>query len=246
MELLRTVANFVFGMECLGCGTSSERLDPWLCPSCASELVRESCLPKFPNEDAFCLFPMRPLTRRLVHALKYRNIPGLASYLVRHSSAVKRGEVAQELLLLAQPLYFVSVPLQRARFRERGYNQAELLAAALATATGGKVCRWLKRKTFIVSQTKLSKEEREMNVAGAFVSNFPRKMPTRGSVVVVDDVFTTGATTSACLAAFGPDFPLPLKVCTLIYDEPATAVADFAADCRADWDAMRRIRNAEV
>ena len=56
MELLRTVANFVFGMECLGCGTSSERLDPWLCPSCASELVRESCLPKFPNEDAFCLF----------------------------------------------------------------------------------------------------------------------------------------------------------------------------------------------
>ena len=176
---------------------------------------------------------MRPLTRRLVHALKYRNIPGLASYLVRHSSAVKLGEVAQELLLLAQPLYFVPVPLHRARFRERGYNQAELLAAALATAAGGKVCRWLKRKTFIVSQTKLSKEEREMNVAGAFVSNFPRKMPTRGSVVVVDDVFTTGATTSACLAAFGPDFPLPLKVCTLIYDEPATAVADFAADCRA-------------
>ena len=182
MELLRTVANFVFGMECLGCGTSSERLDPWLCPSCASELVRESCLPKFPNEDAFCLFPMRPLTMRLVHALKYRNIPGLASYLVRHSSAVKLGEVAQELLLLAQPLYFVPVPLHRARFRERGYNQAELLAVALATATGGKVCRWLKRKTFIVSQTKLSKEEREMNVAGAFVSNFPRKMPTRGSV----------------------------------------------------------------
>ena len=150
-----------------------------------------------------------------------------------HPSAVKQGMVAQELSMLAQPLYFVPVPLHRARYRERGYNQAELLAAALATATGGKVCRWLKRQTFIVSQTKLSKDEREMNVAGAFVAEFPRKMPTRGSVVVVDDVFTTGATTSACLAAFGADFPLPLKVCTLIYDEPSTAVADFAADCRA-------------
>ena len=103
--------------------------------------------------------------------------------------------------MLAQPLYFVPVPLHRARYRERGYNQAELLAAALAVATGGKVCRLLKRKTFVVSQTKLSKEEREMNVAGAFVAKFPRKMPTRGTVVVVDDVFTTGATTS-----WGDDF----------------------------------------
>ena len=93
MGVLRTVSNFVFGMECLGCGNSSEKLDPWLCPSCAAELARESCSPKFPNEDVFCLFPMRPLTRRLVHALKYRNIPGLASYLVRHSSAVRQGMV---------------------------------------------------------------------------------------------------------------------------------------------------------
>ena len=240
MDVLRTVANFVFGMECLGCGSSSERLDPWLCPACAAELKRESLSPSFPNDDAFCLFPMRPLTRRLVHALKYRNIPGLASYLVRHSSAVKRGAVGQELSMLAQPLYFVPVPLHRARYRERGYNQAALLAAALATTTGGRVCRWLKRKTFVVSQTKLSKEDRELNVAGAFVADFPHKMPERGSVVIVDDVFTTGATTSACLAAFGAGFPLPLKVCTLIYDEPASAVADYAADCRADWDVFRR------
>ena len=141
MDFFRTVSNFIFGMECLGCGNSSERLDPWLCPACAAELARESCSPKFPNEDAFCLFPMRPLTRRLVHALKYRNIPGLASYLVRRSSAVKNGLVGQELMMFAQPLYFVPVPLHYARYRERGYNQAELLAAALATATSGKVCR---------------------------------------------------------------------------------------------------------
>ena len=244
MEFFRTISNFVFGMECLGCGTSSERLDPWLCPACAAELKREACSPSFPNEDAFCLFPMRPLTRRLVHALKYRNIPGLASYLVRRSSAVRHGLVEQELMMLAQPLYFVPVPLHYARYRERGYNQAALLAAALATAAGGKLCRWLKRKTFVVSQTKLSKEEREMNVAGAFAATLSQDVPKRGCVVVVDDVFTTGATTSACLAAFGENFPLPLKVCTLLYDEPSTAVADFAADIRADWDGFRRVRRA--
>lgn len=243
MDFLRTVANFVFGMECLGCGTSSEYLDPWLCPACAAELEREARSPAFPNEDVFCLFPMRPLTRRLVHALKYRNIPGLASYLVRHSSAAKSGFVAQEFAMLAQPLYFVPVPLHRARYRERGYNQAALLASALAVATGGKVCRMLKRKTFVVSQTKLSKEERQMNVAGAFVADFPRDMPARGSIIVVDDVWTTGATTSACMAAFGDEFALPLKVCTLLYDEPASAAADYAADCRADWDSFYKRRD---
>ncbi len=239
MDVLRTVSNFIFGMECLGCGTSSERLDPWLCPSCAAELAREANSPAFPNEDAFCLFPMRPLTRRLVHALKYKNIPGLASYLVRHSSAVRNGMVAQELSMLAQPLYFVPVPLHRARYRERGYNQADLLASALAVAMGGKVCRMLRRKTFVVSQTKLSKEERQVNVAGAFEIVRSQKFPVKGSVIVVDDVFTTGATTSACIAAFGNDFPLPLKVCTLLFDEPASAAADYAADCRADWDGLR-------
>ena len=144
--------------------------------------------------------------------------------------------MGEELALLPKPLLFVPVPLHRARFRERGYNQAEMIASALAVVTGGKVCKWLRRRSFVVSQTKLSKEERERNVAFAFEAVLPKKLPERGTVVVVDDVFTTGATTSACLDAFGRDFPLPLKVCTLLYDEPASVVADYAADCQMEWD----------
>lgn len=233
------IGGFVFGMECLGCGCVSETLDPWLCKSCGEELKRESKAPSFPGPDVFCLFPMRPLTRRLIHALKYKSIPGMATYLVKRSSASKWGMVGQELSLLPQPLYFVPVPLHRARYRERGYNQAEKIAAALASMTDGKVCRWLRRKTFVVSQTKLSREKREWNVAGAFERVLPKELPRTGTVVVVDDVFTTGATTMSCLGAFGRDFPLPLKVCTLLYDEPATAAADFAADIQADWEYMK-------
>lgn len=240
MELLRNVENFVFGVECLGCGTPKAILDPWLCPRCVDDLDNLSKVPSFPGEDVLCLYPMRPLTRKLIHSLKYKTIPGMATYLVKHSSARKEGLMGVELAMLPQPLFFVPVPLHRARFRERGYNQAEKIAAALATATGGKVCRWLKRRKFVVSQTKLSREERERNVAGVFELRAPRNMPCRGTVVVVDDVFTTGATTSSCVAAFGKDFPLPIKVCTLLYDEPASAKADFAADCRMEWDAFSR------
>ena len=148
MDIVRNISNFVFGMECLGCGSASERLDPWLCPACRAELEREAKEPSFPGADAMCLFPMRPLTRRLVHALKYRSLPGMAAYLVGRSSAVGRGEVAARMGMFAKPFYFVPVPLHPSRFRERGYNQAERIAMALAARLGGRVCRWLSRSSF--------------------------------------------------------------------------------------------------
>ena len=235
MRWIENVGQFVFGAECLGCGKPSRKLDPWLCPDCVAELARESTVEISPGPDAYSLFPMRPLTRCLVHALKYKGILGMATYLVKHSSILRCGVVREELSMLPKPLYFVPVPLHRARFRERGYNQAEKIAAALAVVLDGKVCRWLKRRTFVVSQTKLSKEDRERNVAYAFECVLKR-VPESGTVVVVDDVFTTGATTSACIAALGHDFPLPVKVCTLLYDEPASAAADYAADNRVEWE----------
>lgn len=236
MDFTRRVANFLFGMECLGCGSSSERLDPWLCPACRDSLVNGGKEPKFPGGDVLSLYPMVPLTRRLVHALKYGSIPGVASYMVRQSSLSRGGDAVEFLSQFARPFFFVPVPLHGARYRERGYNQAEKIAAAFAGATGGRVCRWLWRKNFHVSQTKLSKSQRAWNVAGAFGAKLPAELPQRGTVFIVDDVFTTGATTSACASALGHDFPLPVKVCTLIYDEPATAAMDFVADCRMEWD----------
>ncbi|MCQ2096664.1 MAG: ComF family protein [Fibrobacter sp.] len=236
MSILDNFSGFIFGMECLGCGNPSGNLDPWLCPACRAELNRLSASSCSPSVDVFCLFPMRPLTRHLVHALKYKSIPGMATYLVKHSAARTDFCIGQELALLPQPLFFVPVPIHPARLRERGYNQAEKIAEALALVCGGRVCRWLRRKTFVVSQTKLSREQREWNVAGAFECRLPSKPPSRGTVIVVDDVYTTGATTASCLGMFGPDFPLPLKVCTLLFEEPATAAADFAADQRAGWE----------
>lgn len=160
----------------------------------------------------------------------------MASYLVRRSTAVKGGEIAQSMALLARPFYFVPVPLHSSRFRERGYNQAQKIAAALATCTGGRVCNWLSRTNFRVSQTKLSREERGYNVAGAFEPKLPRNMPSRGTIFVVDDVYTTGATTGACVHALRRGTVLDTKVCTLLYDEPVSATMDFVADCRMEWD----------
>ena len=233
--MLDSWSSIVFGMECLGCGAVSGSLDPWLCPDCRKALENVSKETRRPRDDVVSLFPMEKLTRRLVHLLKYRSIPGMAAYLVGHS-CMMQGCPEDLFPDFVPPLYFVPVPLHRARFRERGYNQAEMVARALAERTGGCVCYWLRRKAFRVSQTKLTRGERESNVSGAFEARLPKVLPVRGTVVIVDDVYTTGATTGACMDAFGKDFPLDMKVCTLLYDMPVSATMDYVADRRAFWN----------
>lgn len=95
----------------------------------------------------------------------------------------------------------VPVPLHPARQREREFNQAERLAQGLSRAAGLPVeTRCLERTRPTRTQTQLSREERAENMRGAFAVR--RGACCRGArVVLVDDVFTTGATTNACARA---------------------------------------------
>lgn len=100
----------------------------------------------------------------------------------------------------------VPVPLHRSRQRERGFNQAELLARgfrqALRRGAGGALSLetdCLERSRSTKPQTSLDLETRLANVRGAFKVRQPERVRGR-QIVLIDDVMTTGATASACAA----------------------------------------------
>lgn len=188
-----------------------------LCPACLGGLEPlpapycEVCGLPLPDGGASCrdcrgaaapltarsAFVFNPQLRSLVHALKYRGRDDLAAFLAAQMAAAL-GRFPE----LGGHRFAAAVPLHPARARERGYNQAELLAAGLAPAADLFHLRGAaERIKDTPSQTALSREERKANMAGAFRVAKPELVKGR-SILIVDDVATTLATLSALALEF--------------------------------------------
>lgn len=143
-------------------------------------------------------FAMGEVARKLVHALKYRGWSALAEPLGRRMAELPFPEDVEDEARVVVP-----VPTSRTRVRERGYNQAALLAGAFAARTGRAVDPGLLERTRSTgTQTALHPAERRANVAGAFAVPEGRRGSLRGEhLLLVDDVWTTGATAVACAQA---------------------------------------------
>ena len=132
----------------------------------------------------------------LIHVLKYQQVKTAA----RTLALFLNGALASQPL--PQSLIAIPIPLAAGKRRQRGFNQAEEIARHLASCRsaatriqldGGSLVR--KRET--ASQTGLTRHQRRANVRGAFAVRHSEKIKGR-SVLLVDDVMTTGATANEC------------------------------------------------
>jgi ComF family protein len=184
--------------RCAGCGLAASAEVCEACVELALSL-RQPPPRALPFGPAHAALPFEPPVRAIVHHAKYRGRRGAAAVL---------GALVVErlwLTLTAGPrppgLLVVPVPLGPRRRRARGYNQAALLAAALAREAGAQLsppgCAVRLRETR--PQVGRSRQDRAANLAGAFAWHGP---PLHGATVwLVDDVVTTGATLGATAAA---------------------------------------------
>jgi ComF family protein len=137
--------------------------------------------------------------RQAVHALKYGGLPRIAQDLTAAMARVSLADATAATL--------VPVPLAAPRLRARGYNQSEHLAQQLAQRWECPVRDLLLRTRDTATQTALTPAARLANVAGAFQLRngaLPDQSAFRishSTLVLVDDVFTTGATLAAAARA---------------------------------------------
>lgn len=205
--ILGAVDKLLFPPVCLACNAPVDSAAEVLCSSCREQLLPivknyckkcgaplenyhcEACAHlDFAFDYARAAFIYKAPARELVHHLKYDSLSSPANYF---SQALMSIPAAKRF---GNKFDFVTaVPLHRVRQRERGYNQSELLGRRLAEELGIPFELPVIRRVNTRSQTNLSREARLDNLSGAFALR--RKAAVSGKrIILVDDVFTTGAT----------------------------------------------------
>jgi ComF family protein len=192
--------------EALVCGVCWSRLALLPAPRCercghpSDEYACRWCelLPPYVRSARSVCWVASGTALAIVHALKYAGWTRVAEGMgTRMARTAFPDDVARERTAL------VPIPLARARERERGYNQSELLARVVAAKW--KIPLWndvVARGRTTESQTRLTPGQRRRNVSSAFTVAPRVGARLRGAhIVLVDDVVTTAATLNACAAA---------------------------------------------
>ena len=150
------------------------------------------------------------ILQKIIHLYKFEKRKSLAKHL-------------SYLMIKHQPKdcdykeydYILPIPIHRNRLRERGFNQSTLLAQSISNEIGINICTdALIRSKNTSPQSSLTRDARQTNVVGAFgIKN--RNLIRGKRILILDDVFTTGATVNEAVNILWNEDPVEIDVLTL-------------------------------
>jgi ComF family protein len=206
MKRLNSLFDFFIPRQCPGCNNKLTSSETAICDNCMSSIqiaedkrLRSEFERKFLSTKiisgftSLFVFEKDKPIQSYIHSIKYNK---------RFLNAQFFGELIAEKLnsqLSSWNVdYLVPVPLHQLRKTERGFNQSKYIAKGISKKAKIKVrSNILRRVKYTETQTNLTLAEREQNIEDAFKSRYERAIKNK-SLLLVDDVITTGATIREC------------------------------------------------
>lgn len=209
MELIKKIyqsyVEIAFPLTCVCCGISTSSGERFICSLCRTERFENAASKQgdiFPATVMFVntmwYFDKGGYLQDLLHKLKYHHVRGVGlelGYLMGANFLKGHSKDELDRIYNLSPV-IVPVPLHPSKKRKRGYNQARALGEGVAKSTGWEIIASgvIQRNKKTKTQTGLNMKQRSENLRGAFKITDSEPLTDR-LPVIVDDVFTTGATT---------------------------------------------------
>ena len=203
----------IFPRECIGCKKENSVICPecfsrsfigieFVCPKCGKESFFGKTCAQCENKTAlgglfYASYYGNPLIRDAIYAWKYSFVEEMGDILgnIFLSQAEKYRAIIDNL----ESPVVQAVPLNRERLLWRGFNQADILAGHLAEHFGYKKIKALLRHKKTIPQSEVEEDERGTNIMNAFsVSQGLSDSLKNKTVILVDDIFTSGSTMEEC------------------------------------------------
>lgn len=176
--------DYLQGITCLHCGKQlNENYNHNICPDCKTGA--------FYYERAYSCFEYCGMGKKLIHKLKYEGQVQLAHVIA--GLMVKR--IENEGLLID---VLVPVPIHEKKLMARGFNQSYIIARELGERLRKPVIDCLERKSETKEQYNLDRNQRFLNISGAFSVKLSYNNCKYMNILLIDDIYTTGSTVNEC------------------------------------------------